>query len=191
MTIRTRRILCLLVTGLAVWMLAGCQPAATRTPQIVATIALPVVAQPGSSENNPAPTAAATAAGKDYPAPSTGPTLDPNAPSPPPTEAPSGAYPGPSGAPAVDNQSKVTARLDSSAPDSEQAGYIKLHVTILASEDVNGLPNQTKGLVGQEVDLLIDAGSLPAIAPGESFTALVTMKGDEASKKFYATEVSK
>lgn len=91
--------------------------------------------------------------------------------------------------PAIENRSRISARLIERSTDPDNAAYALLHVAILSSEPIEGLPNFTEKMINQEVDLLADAASLPEIQPGANFSAEVSYRGDETGGKYFAQKI--
>jgi hypothetical protein len=180
---------------------AGCQPQAapTRVPPTLTAVVLatsaptvtteagyPLPAQTDAAPSEAAPTAAVPNGTSDqpgYPPASDG-------------EATPG-YAAPednglsAGMPAVDNRSKVTAKLIDSAADPDSAGYTRLHVLVLASEDVEKMQNFTRKLINTEADLYVETAKLPALKAGDQFVATVAYNGDENGGKYMVVEIEK
>jgi hypothetical protein len=184
---------CLFLAAAVVLGAAGCQPAQQA--------AEPTLTQVAVNTSAPAAKPTAPAAKPGYASPVDQPT-EPAAPTGYPVDQPtepaaSTSYPvdgagnPPAAAPAAENQSKVTAKLLDAAPDPANPGYSKMHVQVLASEDVNGMPNFTSKLVNQEADLYIQTDQIPEIYVNDQFTAMVTYRGDEKGGKYIATEMQK
>ncbi len=89
----------------------------------------------------------------------------------------------------AENRAKVTGTILEIAP--AEAGTMRLHVKIQASEDVEGLPNRTKDLVDQEADLFIPEANMPAVGPGDRFEAQVSLSGDESGGRLTVIEMKK
>lgn len=168
--------------------LGGCSPAATPVAATPTTEGKPTpLAQPGaypaestSAANTGQPAAAATAA---PPAALPAATL-------PGYPVEQGQQPPAAAAPGLDNLSKVTARLIEQSADSKNPGFTRLRAEILDSTDEPGMPNRTKDLVNKEVDLLTETAALPALNPGDNFTAKVLYRGDESGGMYFASAVS-
>jgi hypothetical protein len=121
-----------------------------------------------------------------YPAGATQPDVEP------PVDDPQAGYPAePLGMPAVENSSRLTARLVSSSPDEALPGFTRLRVLVLSTEMTAGMPSFTQDLVDQEVDLYAAAGDLPALTAGENIAAEVTYRGDEHGGKFFVQNIEK
>jgi hypothetical protein len=166
---KTAARLCALVAVLLLALSAGCSPAST----------------PDGSETPLTPSDAG------YPAPT---AYDPGYPAPD-AEPESGELggepggPGLMGAPAIENRSRITARLIESGPYVEQPDYTRLRVELLSSEPVDGMQDFTAGRIGQQIDLLVSPQDLPTLAAGDTLQALVSYEGDERGGVFFASQV--
>jgi hypothetical protein len=161
----------LALMALAVFLLAGCQaaPAGTGTGPVDGAGA-PV------DSGYPAP------GGGQATAPTVAPDLDAY-----PVDAGGGQ---PMAAPAAPNASLVTARLLDQSP-AEAEGFVQLHVLVLASETIAGMPSFTSDLLDQEIYLIVEAAALPVLAEGDSFTAEVEFRGDEFGGQYFARNPQK
>lgn len=178
----TRRFSFVLIAALL--LLAACQPA---TPKTQAPPTQPAVTSQPPTQVAPAVTDTAAA----YPTPGEAETpAYPSVTEQPGTPAPGEAYPYPAGVPAAQNQARVTAKLIEKAP-GENEGETRLHVQVLAAEDMNGLPNQAAKLVNNEADLFAQTADLPDLQPGDTFTAVVSYQGDETAGRYTAQQVQK
>lgn len=183
MTVITRRFLVFLSTVLVLLAAAACQAAPKAGLPTVTSIALPtsapaIVSTPEVEGDSP------TAGG--YPAPE---QADPSA-AYPATEG--GESGGPAaGAPAVENRSKIQAKLVEAAPDPDNSGLTRLHVLVLSSENVENMPGFTTNLVNTEIDLYAETANLPELKPGDSLEATVTYRGDEQGGKYFVVEMKK
>lgn len=178
----THTITLMLLLGL---LLAACAPdptfVLTSTP---AAPAQPAAQEPTAAASTQAATQAANAEGS-YPAPGDAAEAYPaqNA------TAESG-YPGPASAPVMENRSRITARLVEQAPDETTPGWVRMRVEVLTSAAVEQLPSFTDDKVGQQIDLYVE-GEAPSLAAGDTFSALVSYRGDEFGGRFIAQEVQK
>ncbi len=150
--------------------LAGCQPAQPAAEPTEAGEPAVEQAYPGMQESYPGP--AQPAAEGAYPAPEGG-----------------GTFPGK--VPARPNGSRVTAELISAQPDEAQPGYTRLRVKLLSSAALEGMDSVTDNLVGQEMDLLIDAAQLPDLQAGDTFEAEISFLGDEHGSGYYILKLLK
>lgn len=161
-----------LTLALALLLISGCRPAANPAlPTIAPTIALATAAP------LPAPSATTPA----YPV-----LVDPQQPPNP------GAYPaGPGllGGQVRENRARVTARLLEQAAAEAMPGYTRLHVLVLASEEAAG--GFTAQLVNQPADFFVENGALPALAPGDTFSAEVIYQGDERGGAYRAENLTR
>lgn len=148
-------------------VLGGCAP--TGTPTAAAT--MPAVSLPAAGD--------VTA----YPAPAdvTVPGVE--------TSYPAG--PGILGVPAIENLSRISARLIESAPDENRPDSVRLRVEVLSSAALEGMPEFTAGRVGEQIDLLATAQGLPNLVPGDRLQADVRYEGDERGGMFYASQIEK
>ena len=162
---KTAARLCALVAVMLLALSAGCGPAST--PDGSETPLTP------SDAGYPAP----TAYDAGYPAPD----------GEPESGEPGG--PGLMGAPAIENRSRIRARLVESGPYAEQPDYTQLRVELLSSEPVDGMQDFTAGRIGQQIDLLVSPQELPALAAGDTLQALVSYEGDERGGVFFASQV--
>jgi len=95
----------------------------------------------------------------------------------------------PSGAaPAAPNQSLVTARVLSMAPDSQNASATRVQALLLASTAIAGKLDFTRGLVGQNIALLVQTHELTNVRVGDTIRANVTFVGDEHGGVYHATD---
>lgn len=99
--------------------------------------------------------------------------------------------PGPAGVPVIENLAVVTGRMIEQTPDPERPDFTVLRVEILSSEDIAGMQNFTHDRVNQEIELLVETAQMPALQPGENFTAEVAYRGDEWGGNFYGQKVVK
>lgn len=170
--------------------LAGCQAApsptslpATSLPASSPQASAPVVITTTPTEK-PAPTKGSPAlmATSAYPYPVGAPTVTPGA------EPTLSGYPYPAGpataasATAAPNRSKLTAKLVSLGPDPLDGAVTILHAQILTTEEIPGMPSFTKSLVNQVTDLYAQTASLPALKPGDSFSAEAVYVSDNGGR---------
>ena len=97
--------------------------------------------------------------------------------------------PGLMGVPAIENRSRISARLIESAPYAEQPDYTRLRVELLSSEPVDGMQDFTAGRIGEQIDLLVSGQDLPALAAGDTLQAVVSYEGDERGGVFFASQI--
>lgn len=115
----------------------------------------------------------------------------------PETQKQSATFPGstpmkPSGGgPAAPNQSLVAARVLSMAPDSQNASATRVQALLLASTPVAGKLDFTRGLVGQNIVLLVRTRELTSVRVGDIIRASVTFVGDEHGGMYHASDVQK
>ncbi len=183
MPVSNRKYIGIMLAALMVFALGGlfgCSPAATPAPALPTPTNQPVQAETAYPAQEEAPVTQATA----YPGAQEAPTMP----------AAGEAYPppgGPGGAPAVENRSQITARLISQAPAEDLPDMLKLHIQVLSTREVAGMPSFTNQLSGQEIDLYAPSAGFPAIQPGENLEAEVTYRGDENGGRYIAQSVSK
>lgn len=188
---------CLILAAAMVVGAAGCQPA-QRKPEVqfkaVPTMTQAVVNIPNAEAGS---TAQPTEDLGGYPVGLPGaetayPAGDAGSPPGAETAYPAGdvGYP-PAAAPAVENQSKVTAKLIEAAPGPDNSGLTRLHVQVLSSEALNGMPDFTSKLINQEADLYVQTEQMPQMSPGDQFSATVSYNGDENGGKYMVVEIGK
>lgn len=176
-------------------VLAGCQqatPAPTQeaaTPASSATSAsLPNTtgADPAPATPTAAPTDAVPANGSYPPPAAAGET------NPPVQPGDNGGYPPPAaGVPAMENLSIVKATLIERGTDPAAPGFERLTVKILESAAAPGMISRTDDLIDAEIYLFAEPANLPDLQPGDTFTAEVAFRGDEAGERFFATKIEK
>jgi hypothetical protein len=161
--------------------LTACQAAAVETtsapvPTAAAADAYPAeaLAAPNQSQYEAYPAEAGAAA--------EAPATDPNT-----------GYPAaPMGVAAIENNSKITARLVSITPDAaDPAGFTRVQVVVLSSEAIPGMQSFTSELVDQELELLVEPVNLPELAAGDTFAAEVEYRGDESGGMYFAKNLTK
>ncbi len=174
---KTAARLCAMIAIMLLVLSAGCGPAST--PDGSETPLTP------SDAGYPAP----TAYDAGYPAPDAEPESgeEGGVPGGVPGGEPGG--PGLMGAPAIENRSRISARLIESGPYAQQPDYTQLRVELLSSEPVDGMQDFTAGRIGQQIDLLVSPQDLPALAAGDTLQALVSYEGDERGGVFFASQV--
>lgn len=171
-------------------LLAACAPgAAAPTSTLVPTLAVAgtpeTPAQPAAQEPTAAaPTQVVNAEGS-YPAPG-----DAAEAYPAQSATAESGYPGPASAPVMENRRRITARLVEQAPDETTPGWVRLRAEVLTSAAVEQMPSFTDNQVGQQIDLYVE-GEAPSLAAGDTFSALVSYRGDEFGGRFIAQEVQK
>jgi hypothetical protein len=167
-------------------LLIGCQSAVQVTqtaPANEAEYPSPPIEQP-INESYPAPLidadgASGTSTSDSYPVP-------PEVQQP---EGPGPGGPGPGMAPAIENLSRMTARVLKMAPADDMSSYTRLGVEVLTSEQIEGMPDLIGDLVGKQVDLFVDNDRLPQLQAGDVIEVDVSLAGDEWGQKLIARQV--
>lgn len=171
-------------------VLAGCQqatPASTQEAATPASLPNTTGADPAGAYPPAAPTEAPTT-NEGYPAPGDA-AGESNLPAQPGTNE---GYPPPAaGVPAMENLSTVKATLVERDTDPEAPGFERLTVKILESAAAPGMISRTDDLIDAEIFLFAEPANLPDLQPGDTFTAEVAYRGDEASGRFFATKIEK
>jgi hypothetical protein len=148
----------------------------TATPTTVPTIQIP-------TSTEPAPTATPEPVETAYPVGSDMEQIQETA-----YPYPAADGTGPGGMPMRDNRSQMTAKLIEQAPDPGNPDLIRLHVLVIAVEEIPGIANLTSGLVNQETDLYVQASKMITIQPGDTFIVEVSYRGDEHGVKIYVID---
>jgi hypothetical protein len=100
-------------------------------------------------------------------------------------------YPGPGGAPALEARANVKVELVAQSDDPANPAQVILKVKLVSATPVEGSPDRFTALIGQNIDLHATKEGLPALAAGDTFTADVTYRGDEANSVITAENIQK
>lgn len=179
-------------------VLAGCQQAAQTPTAGGQEAATPAGA--GTTVNLPNTTGADPSGAYPAAAPTEAPPANESYPPPgaaaeetiPPAQGTDGGYPPPAaGVPAMENLSIVKATLVERGTDPSAPGFERLTVTILESAAAPGMTSRTDDLIDAQIFLFAEPANLPELQPGDTFTAEVAYRGDEAGGRFFATKIEK
>jgi hypothetical protein len=96
----------------------------------------------------------------------------------------------PLGAPVRENASLMGVEVLSISPNEKNSAEVIIHVKVVSSAAANGMDEYDPNLVGQEIDIHLNAADAVNLAAGSTLNLTVSYRGDEWGGGYYGSNLT-